>query len=594
MRVADYIVSKIYNSGADTIFSVSGRGALFLTDAVAKHGVIKNVAVHHEQSASYAAAAYAQYSGKLGACMVSTGCASTNAMTGVLTAWQDGLPCIFISGQNILNETSNHTKLNIRTYGQQEANIIPMVQSITKYATMLTKADDIVDVMNKAIYSALEGRQGPVWIDVPLDLQSTIIQVPDGDLDKLPAYSAGAEISPTELSGIIEDLSKAKRPILLIGSGVRSAGAEELLIQFAEQHKIPVVYSNSAPDIYGSRNLYSVGSIGAMGATRAGNFALQNSDLVIVLGNRLSTYSTGVDFCKFAREAKVIVVDIDRDEHKKESIEIHTFIHCDVKSVLSELLSSDFKLEIEEWTKKCIHWKELFGSIEKEFSNSEKIDLYELTSQLSSILPENASLVTDSGFIEVILPTNLKFGNDQRAIHPVSQGAMGFALPGAIGAYFASKKPVLVVVGDGSVMMNLQELETIRGNKIPAKIIIINNNVYGIIRRRQVDLFRRRTIGTDPSNGVTVPDFEKVAYAFGIKYQKIETKQELEKGLVDLVSSEGPTICEIICREDQSYIEVSTTKDMNKKLVRRPLEDQIPFLNRDLFLSEMIITPIDQ
>jgi acetolactate synthase-1/2/3 large subunit len=252
------------------------------------------------------------------------------------------------------------------------------------------------------------------------------------------------------------------------------------------------------------------------------------------------------------------------------------------------------ELNTNEWVINCLHWKKTFSEIETNFTNSEKIDLYEFTKVLSNILPDRCSLVTDSGFIEVILPTNFNFGNGQRSIHPISQGAMGFALPGSLGAHYASNEPVFVVVGDGSIMMNLQELQTISHNKIPVKIIVINNNVYGIIRRRQVELFRGRTIGTNPENGVSCPDFNKVALAFGFKYQIIDVKEGLEESLKLLRDTEGPVICEVICREDQSYIEVGTTRDINRKMVRRPLEDQTPFLDRGKFLSEMIINAIKQ
>ena len=593
MRVADYIINSIYNLGTDTIFSVSGRGALFLTDAIAKHGRIKNVAVHHEQSAAFAAVGYAQYSGKIGACLISTGCASTNTITGVLSAWQDNIPCIFISGQNILNETTNYTGLKIRTFGQQEADIIPLVKSITKYSAMLHKGSDIIEEMKKALFYATDGRPGPVWLDIPLDLQSANvdIEIPVGNIK---IEEKNYLVSDKDISDLANKLLKAKKPVVLIGSGIRSASAEDSLRLFIESQNIPLVYSNSAPDIYGTKNKLSIGSIGSMGASRAGNFCIQNSDFVLVLGNRLSTYSTGVDFCDFARDAEIVVVDIDPVEHSKNGIKIDQLLEIDVKVFLTKLNNIGFSCNVTEWLDKCLHWKNLFSQIEHTFTQSDKIDLYLLTESLSKILPERCSIVTDSGFIEVIIPTNFNFGNHQRAIHPISQGAMGFALPGAIGAYYASQNCVFVVVGDGSIMMNLQELQTIIHNKIPVKIIIINNNVYGIIRRRQSELFRGRVIGVDPDNGVSCPNFEKIALAFGFKYQLIQKKESLELSLKGLVNTEGPVICEIFCREDQSYIEVGTVRDQNKKMVRRPLEDQTPFLDRNIFLSEMLIKPIKQ
>lgn len=594
MRLSDYIISRIYALGTDTLFSVSGRGILFLTDAVAKHKEIKNIATHHEQAAGYSAVAYAQKSGKLGACLVSTGCASTNAITPVLSAWQDNIPCIFISGNNTLKETTNYTKAPIRTYGQQEADIIPLVKSITKYSVMISEPNDIVQELDKAIKIALKGRKGPVWIDVPLDIQSAQIDFDVSLIDKKIDFEKPLYPNQDQIDIIAEKLNKSKRPVVLIGSGVKSSESEKILQTFIEKNKIPVIFSNSACDIYGSHNKFSIGSIGAMGASRAGNFALQNSDLVLVIGNRLSSYATGNDFCKFAREAEIVVVDIDPDEFKKEMVRVDHFIHSDAKAFLQNILEIEFKFKIENWLNKCLHWKKIFGSVEDEFTSSSKIDLYELCDVLGDILPDECSLVTDSGYNEVILPTNIKFKNGQNTIHPISQGAMGFALPGAVGAYYAKKDNVFVVVGDGSIMMNLQELQTIKHNNIPAKIIVINNNVYGIIRRRQKDLFRRRTIGVDPSDGVSCPNFKKIASGFNIKYLKIDDKKTLRSKLKNIVNIQEPILIEIICREDQSYIEVGTTKNLERKYVSRPLEDQIPFLERDIFLNEMIINPIDQ
>tara|TARA_B110000027_G_scaffold75361_1_gene80262 strand:+ start:1011 stop:2795 length:1785 start_codon:yes stop_codon:yes gene_type:complete len=594
VRLSDYIISRIYALGTDTLFSVSGRGILFLTDAVAKHKKINNIATHHEQAAGFSAVAYAQKSNKLGACLVSTGCASTNAITAVLSAWQDNIPCIFISGNNTLNETTNFTKVPIRTYGQQEADIIPLVKSITKYSVMITKANDIIEELDRAIKIALEGRKGPVWIDVPLNIQSAKIDFDESLIDKKIDFKKPVNPNQDEIDLITKKLNKSKRPVVLIGSGIKSSDSEKTFQTFVEKNKIPVVFSNSACDIYGSSNEFSIGSIGAMGASRAGNFALQNSDLVLVIGNRLSSYATGNDFCKFAREAEIVVVDIDPGEFEKETVKIDQFIHSDAKCFLEKLLEIEFKFKIENWLNKCLHWKKIFGFVEPEFTSSTKTDLYELCDVLSDILPDECSLVTDSGYNEVILPSNIKFKNGQNIIHPISQGAMGFALAGAVGAFYAKKDNVFAVVGDGSIMMNLQELQTIKHNNIPAKIIVINNNVYGIIRRRQKDLFRRRTIGVDPSDGVSCPDFERIANAFDLKYLKIDKKETLRSKLESILDLKEPILIEIKCREDQSYIEVGTTKNLERKYVSRPLEDQIPFLDRDVFLNEMIINPIDQ
>lgn len=595
MRVADYIFERLNNVGVDTIFSVSGRGALYLTDAVAKNSKIKNIASHHEQASGFAAVGYAQASESLGVALVSTGCASTNLITPVLSAWQDNLPCIFISGQNILGETSNYTGLKIRTYGQQEADIIPIVSSITKFSRMIHKAEDIVDVLEHALTMALSGRNGPCWIDVPLCLQSAQIEVSSKDLNKPISLIENRNAADFEVDEVAKLIQSSKRPSILIGSGIKSAKAQVELGNLIKKTSIPVVYAHSACDTYNFENHMSIGSIGAMGASRAGNFTLQNSDLLLVIGHRLSSYTTGVDFHKFCREGKIIVVDIDPNEHKKKSVRIDQLIISDALYFIKNLIIKlDGYSTSSFWREKCLEWKEVFPTVEENFKDPKEIDLYELTETLGKYTPPNYCIATDSGFIELILPSNFNFKNGQKAIHPISQGAMGYSLPAAIGAHFATKCPVIVVVGDGSIMMNIQELQTIRHHNLPIIIVVVNNDVYGIIRRRQKDLFRRRLIGVDPETGVSCPNYEKVAKAFGFSYFKVQKKEELPDQLSKINKLEGPTIIEIFTKVNQDYIEVSNAKNKNGKWVRRPLEDQFPFLERSLFLKQMLVSPIDQ
>jgi acetolactate synthase-1/2/3 large subunit len=587
-------MQRLVDAGVSHVFQVTGRGALFLSDALAKRTDLNAVSLHHEQSCAFAAVAYAEKRRGLGACLVSTGCASTNTMTGVLTAWQDGIPCFFISGQNILRETTRHTGIALRTYGQQEADIVGLVSPITKFAHMLTTSQDIVKVMDKALQAALSGRKGPVWLDVPLDLQSALI-----DPDTLAHDVSGDVTAPALIDEVVarvaDDLRHAQRPVVLIGKGVRSAGAEALLRKFVESWNIPLTYASSAPDSYGAAHRLSVGSVGAMGCSRSGNFTIQNADYVLVLGSRLTALTTGTDYCKFARSALVTVVDIDPVEHSKDGIRIDRLVTADLHAFLDALVQHPVKQVSEAWVEKCMHWKSLFSKVESEFDSINTVDLYQLAYRLSDLLPSGSTLVTDSGLAEVILPSNIRFQEGIDCIHPASQGAMGFALPAAVGVQHATNGIVLAVIGDGSVMMNLQELESIRYQRLPIKLIIINNNVYSIIRRRQRDLFRKRTIGTDPSNGVSCPDFAKVAECFGFHYQKIETVTALDTGLKALFAYPGPVLCEIMGREDQSYIELGQTRSTHdSRFIRRPLEDQTPFLPRDVFLREMIIEPVDQ
>lgn len=598
MRLADYLMQRLVEAGAAHIFQVTGRGSLFLSDALAKNGDLRAVSLHHEQACAFAAVGYAQQTGVLGVCLVSTGCASTNALTGVLSAWQDGIACFFISGQNILRETSRFTDIPLRTYGQQETDIVSLVSPVTKFAHMITDPRDIGRVIDEALFAAHSGRKGPVWLDIPLDLQSAIVDPEQLSRRPMTPSHPDTEYESTNatIDAVAELLVEAKRPVVLIGSGIKSAGAEQVLREFIGRWQIPLTYTSSAPDSYGSHEPLSIGSVGAMGCSRAGNFAVQNADLVLVLGSRLSSLSTGPDFCKFARSAKTVVVDIDPVEHSKDSIRIDHFINCDLRYFLDRLCSYPELVSADrQWLAKCQHWKSLFGSIEPAFIGDDRVDLYQLAEALSGTLPTPSTLVTDSGLVEVILPTNIRFQDGVRCIHPVSQGSMGFALPAAIGAQFgAGDQLVVAVIGDGSIMMNLQELESVRYHQLPIKIVVINNNVYSIIRRRQRELFRKRTIGTDPDNGVSCPDFSQLARCFGIEYMRISHPSELKDGLSRMMEYDGSVMCEVMSRTDQGYIELGQTRAADGRFVRRPLEDQQPFLPRDLFLREMLIETIDQ
>ena len=592
IRVADYIMERLYSEGVKHVFMVTGRGSLFLTDAVAGHPELYGVSVHHEQAAAYAAIAYAECNEKVGACLVSTGCGGTNAVTGVLSAWQDGIPCVFVSGQNKLQETVRYSGIPIRTFGQQEADIVSIVEPITKYAVMIDDPKNIGHEMDKALYLAQSGRKGPVWIDVPLDIQNMRI-----DPQELKRFyqedETNYEPAPEDIEYVKKELDNAKRPVILIGSGIRSAGAVLELQNFINKCPIPVTYACSATDVLDGDNKLSIGAVGSLGGTRAGNFTVQNADLVLVLGCRLSPMTTGSDYEKFAREAKVVVIDIDKVEHSKKTVKVDRLIISDIKKFLTALRRENIQQANDEWLEKCFHWKEIFPKCEDKYKTSKEVDLYYLAECLSKDLPENAVFLCDAGLEELILPSAINFQKEQRCVHPVSQGAMGFALPGTIGAYYASKHPIITVIGDGSIMMNLQELQTISSNNIPVKIIVVNNNCYSTIRQRQKELFRKRTIGTDPQDGVTCPDFEKVASCFGISYMKINESRELKDKLDILINSEGPVLCEVMGIENQEYLCSSYALNSNRRYVQRPLEDQAPFMDRDLFLAEMIIKPID-
>lgn len=592
MRVVDYIIEKLVKEKITTSFGVTGRGSLFLTDAIAKNKNMNCTFVHHEQSAAFAAIAASSTTNDVSCCFVSTGCASTNTITGVLSAWQDCLPCIFISGQNNLVETQHYTKLKIRTFGQQEADIISLIKPITKYSVMLSDPNMVKYEVEKALYLSCEGRKGPVWIDIPIDVQN--MRIKPETLKKFTPKKVSITYKTSDINYVVSKLNNAKRPAILIGSGVKASKAKREFLQFVKKFNLPVTFTTSSTDTYGTKNKLSIGSVGSQGCSRAGAFVVQNCDLLIVLGSRINSLTTGPDFHKFARGAKIVVVDIDHIEHTKKSIRIDKLIISNIKFFLEKINTKKINSDWDLWVKKCLHWKKIFKTFEKKIDNYAPIDLYHLSNVFSEIMPKESIFICDSGFADVIMPSNIKFNNKQTCLHPASQGAMGYALPATIGAAKVSQKNIISVIGDGSIMMNLQELETISHHKLPAKIFVINNNVYAIIRRRQKDLFRKRLIGTDPNNGVSCPNFKKVANCFNLQYEVIKNNKNLKKKLINVLNKDGPVLCEIYGLENQDYIEIGYAKTESKKIVRRPLEDQYPFLDRKLFLKEMLIKPIDQ
>ena len=592
MRLADFVIQYLKNKNVKNFFSVTGRGTLFLNDALAREKNIKSFFFHHEQSAAFAAITTPSINNNISCCMVSTGCASTNTITAVLSAWQDGLPVIFLSGQNFLNETTSFKKTDIRTYGQQEANIIKIIKPITKYSKMITDPMQIKYELDKAFFFANNKIKGPVWLDIPLDIQNSRLEE-----KKLKSFSRNYDTlkhSSKLINKVFSKIKSANRPAVLIGSGVKNANCIEEFKTFINKYQIPVVYTSSGSSILSSENKFSIGSIGSQGCSREGAFTVQNCDLLIVLGSRLNSLTIGLDTKKFARNAKKIIVDIDKNEFKKNKLENSELILSDINIFLKKINEKKIIIKWNKWILKCLNWKKIFKNKMDGLKSSHKINLYELSEVFSKTLPSNSVFLCDSGFIDVIFPTNIKFKKKQVCIHPVSQGSMGFALPAIIGAFSAGKKNIISVVGDGSIMMNLQELQTIKYYQIPAKIFVINNKMYGIIRRRQKELFRGRTIGTDDTNGVGSPNFRKISKAFGINYKLIKTKKNLTKKINNALNEKKAVICEIIVDENQDYIEIGYAKNKKGKIVRRPLEDQKPFLDRNTFLQEMIIEPIDQ
>lgn len=588
MRLADYVIEYLASKGIKDIFLVTGRGILFLTDAVAKNDKIRHYSLHHEQACSYAAIANSIINDNIGCCLVSTGCASTNAITGVLNAWQDKVPVIFISGNNPLNETTYYNDIGIRTYGSQETNIIPIVKSITKYATMIINPNDIAYELEKAYYFANEGDKGPVWIDIPLDIQNA--RIDENELKHyIPDEIVNISFECNEAENIIQEIKNSKRPIFIVGSGVKNSNSIDEFAKIVNKTKIPFVYTPSAVDNFDSNIIQNVGCVSNLGGSREGNFAVQNSDLIIVLGSRMPSIVTGGLYDEFGKCAKKIIITLDENEIKKNNIKYDYILKTDIKLFLKCLLEKIDYVTDDNWVNKCRHWKENLSLCSAEYSDVDKVDLYNLAKEVSKNLIDNTCVVTDAGFEELILPSNIRFVSGTRCVHPVSQGSMGFALPASIGVAIDNKYNVICITGDGSIMMNLQELQSIKTYGLKIKIIIANNNNYAVIRKRQEDLFRVRTIGTDISNGVETPNWESVANCFNFKYIKIDNNKELNDKLKLVFYENESIICEIMCDEKQKYLHTSMMKDSNNKFVRRPMEDQSPFLDREIIKSELLI-----
>ena len=591
-RMVDYLMDRLYDAGVHHVFFVPGSGDMYLTDALARKQELTAVSMHHEQAAGMAAITYAKCNETLGACVVTTGCGGTNAITACLHAWQDNVPCVFISGQAARHQTIRNSNVPLRQKGRQEADIVSIVTPITKWAIMINEPQDSAAIIDKAIFTATTGRKGPVWLDIPLDVQSAIV---DTDTMGRSEYKEEKSIISTQdLQEIQSALTHAKRPVLLVGNGVRLSGALEAMRAFVEKAGVPVVYSRLGHDFMDADNPLYIGMIGMLGTSRAGNFAVQNADLVLCVGCRLSINTTGYEYEKFAREAKVIVVDIDAVEHQKQTVEIDKFVLSDAKAFFEQMQVIS-RLSIDAWREKCAHWKEAFPTCEETRKHGERIDLYWFMQALSKVLPNNTTLVSDAGdaYYSTTSGTDLFPSRGHRSITSAAQAEMGYTLPATIGASFAQDDMVIGINGDGSVMMNIQDMVTLAFHNRNIKLFIINNNGYSCIRMMQNGAFRGRIIGCDPETGLGLPNFENVIKAFGLQYARIEGSENLSQKIADVLAMDGCVVCEVMCETEQEILMVTTAMNSKRRMVMRPLEDQAPFLDRDVFNSEMIIEPLD-
>ena len=591
VKVAKYISEFLVKNGIKDCFMVTGGGAMHLDDAFGHQEGLNCVFNHHEQACAIAAEGYARMTGKLAAVCVTSGPGGTNAITGVMGGWLDSIPMFVISGQ-VKRETTiwSCPDLGLRQLGDQEFNIIDSVSNMTKYAVMITNPEEIAYHLEKALYVALNGRGGPVWIDVPLDVQGAMIET-DGlnhfDADKENPWKV-PEVKDEVVNTILEKIKHAKAPLLLAGTGIRLGGAEDKLLKLLDKLQIPVVTAWNANDTVAMDNPYFAGMPGTVG-TRPGNFAIQNCDLLISLGCRLNIRMIGYNHYDFAKNAYKIIVDIDPKELIKPTVRPDMPVNADVNDLLEKLLANDYvpQEKHKEWVAWCRDLVEKYPATMNAYKNGGEglINPYVFVDKLFEHLDESDRIICGNGSACVITFQACKIKQGQRMFTNSGCAAMGYGFPAAVGvAVSDNSKRTICVDGDGSVMMNIQELSTVAQNKLDIKLIILNNNGYHSIRQTQTNLFEPPFIGIDPASGVSFPDFKKLAEAFGIKYFALDSEKNCDEVLKQVLNCDGPCICEAIVDPKQNFAPKSSSKVLpDGRIVSPSLDDMFPFLDRDEF-----------
>lgn len=598
VKLSDYIFSFIEELGVKDVFAVCGGGAMHLVDSLGRNENLNYIATHHEQAAAMAAEGYARISGRHGAALVTSGPGGTNTITGVCGAWIDSIPVIFISGQVTTDTLIGDTSL--RQFGIQEANIVELVRPITKYAVTVKDPNMIKYHLQKAAYLALTGRPGPVWLDIPLDVQSKEV-----DLDQLPSFipdepeeeDKNYQLKP-KLAKCIDMLQSAERPVLISGYGIRLSKAENEFRELVDKLKIPVISSWTTSDLIPTSHEHYVGRSGIMG-DRAGNFAIQNADFLLIIGSRMSIPQVGYNYRTFAREAKKVMVDIDKAELKKPSIKPDLPIEADAKEFITEMLlklkEDAVALDINDWIKRCQDWKAKYPVALPEYKeNKNGVNSFYFIDVLSEKLGADAVVVTDMGTSFTCTMQTFKTKAGQRLFTSSGHASMGFGLPGAIGACFANnREKTICISGDGGLQMNIQELQTLVHYKLPIILFVLNNGGYLTIMLMQQNHFGRY-VGSESHSGLSCPDIVKVGTAYGIKTERISNNEELHAKLDNVLNEPGPFICEIMMPENQQLIpRVSSLKKPDGTITAKPLEDLYPFLSREEFLENMIVKPVE-
>ena len=607
-RLADYVADFLVAQGVTDCFSVVGGGAMHLNDALGHRDGLKVTYNHHEQACAIAAEAYARLDNRIAAVCVTTGPGGTNALTGVLGGWLDSIPMFILSGQVRYDTTARYAMrftggMPLRAMGDQEYDIVRSVEPMTKYAVMLEDPGRIRYVLEKGWHLATTGRPGPVWIDIPVNFQGTYIETeelegydPAEDDAKLPP-----PVEDSVIQLILEKISKAKRPVFHAGYGIRLSGGYEAFRNLAEKLNIPIVTYWNAVDLIEDAHPLYCGRAGNMG-DRPGNWAIQNADLILAVGTRISIRQVGYNWKTWAREAEVIMVDIDQAEMRKPTIHVEFPVWADAKDFLTKMnrLAEGPVHAGGMWLETCRRWKREYPAVlpRQWEENGQTANVYAFVRYLSGSLPENSLTAVSNGACCVVGNQAYVIQKGSRMANNSAVASMGYGLPAAIGTCIGGgRRTTICLEGDGSIMMNLQELQTILTNQLPVKIFLINNQGYHSIRITQTNLFGDHTkVGIGPESGdLSFPEFEKLARAFGYPYFCAHSNAEMKQAVQKALACEGPVFCEIFTDTEQVWEPKSSTKRLEDgTLVSPPLEDLAPFLPREELKKNMFIPLIDE
>lgn len=589
MKVAQYVAD--YLAGVNSrVYGVCGAGAMHLNDAIAHHSGLQFIAMHHEQAAAYAAEGDARVSGKIGICHVTAGPGGTNAITGIACAWADSIPMLVIAGQVDSSMMIGNTGL--RQFGVSEIDMVSMVRGITKHAVTIRDPKDIKFYLDFATHLAMSGRKGPVFIEIPLD-----VQVAEIEPEKLTGYNAnmgapgidkGSAYLSVQVNRIQKMLGEARRPLVIVGNGVRLADAQYHFLRFVEDYGLPVVSSWNGSDLISTDHPLYIGRPGIIG-DRAGNFAVQNADLILAIGTRLSIPQIGHSPAKFAPNAKLVVVDIDGDELEKTSLRPSLKVQADAKQFLVAMLRKFVLHLYEPWIAQCREWKRKYPVCTGEvFNNGHGVSPYEFLGVLSKHLADDAVVVTDVGQAFVCTMQGLALNGRQRLFHASGVAPMGYGLPAAIGACMAGGgRQTVCLAGDGGFMFNLQELQTLIHHQLPICIFLLCNGGYKTIQTTQGNHFKRESVSS-PKSGVSLPDFDRIATAFGLSYTETWFPYVLDERVTLALAYRGPSINILHIAKDAVVAPRVQSKMVDGKWLPVTLDDMWPHLPKDELAAQMV------